>query len=112
MRRLLFAVALLLFGGVTFAGGTPALAFSANSLSGVNKALPDNTSLRACYGWSCRTYVTRCCTTRYYDDDYYRPRHYCSDDYCYPQRYYRHYYDRPSCYRRPYRRHYYRYYDD
>ncbi len=40
MRKLMLAIALLIFGGITFSAGTPARALEVGTLTGVNKAMP------------------------------------------------------------------------
>lgn len=75
MRRLLFALVLLVFGGMFFASGTPAHALTSGPLTGISKTLPASNIEKARCWW----YYGRLYCRRYY---YFRP-------YCY-RRCYRH----------------------
>lgn len=89
MRKLLFALAVMMTGAFAFAVGTPASAMTAGPVTSLNDAVKSGAT----------------------DVTYYRRYNYC-DDYpwrCRRHHYRRHYY-RPYWrpYYRPYRRHYYR----
>ena len=60
MRKLVLAIALLIFGGITFSAGTPARALEVGTLTGVTKAMPagEVTKVR------CRRYRRRSCYRR------------------------------------------------
>ena len=90
MRKMLFALAILVTGAFAFAAGSPASAMTANPVAGVSEAVQSSGTVEKVGYWGYRD--------RYYRRPYYRRHGYC---YYYPWR------CRGGSYYR-YRRHHYR----
>ncbi len=90
MRKILFALALLVTGAFAFAAGTPVSAMTASPAAAVSDVVKSSGAVEKAQYWGDRYYA--------YERPYYRRHNYC---YYYPWRCRRHYYYRRHHHYRP-----------